>query len=160
VAQSKGSSQLIPLPSATGIPLSIEPIINNWNSYNVVKSLVQSITSSGSDRLSPEQMNDLDTSGALDDAALGRNMNTEAPPSATPSKNTNPGMYALRPPSNMKAERVFTEAEKQAGFATRERIGQSEGGATGYNASYRFGSGTQDPKIAQMFGKKYGDNVK
>ena len=110
--------------------------------------------------LSPEQMNDLDTSGALDDAALGRNMNTEAPPSATPSKNTNPGMYALRPPSNMKAERVFTEAEKQAGFATRERIGQSEGGATGYNASYRFGSGTQDPKIAQMFGKKYGDNVK
>jgi len=54
--QSKGSSQLIPLPSATGIPLSIEPVVNNWNSYNVAKSLVQSITSSGSDRLSPEQM--------------------------------------------------------------------------------------------------------
>jgi hypothetical protein len=51
-----GKSQIIPLPSATGIPLCIEPIVNNWNSYRVAKSLVQSISSSGSDRLTPEQM--------------------------------------------------------------------------------------------------------
>lgn len=52
----KGNTQLIPLPSATGIPLCIEPVVNSWNSYNVAKSLVQSISASGSDRLTPEQM--------------------------------------------------------------------------------------------------------
>jgi hypothetical protein len=116
--------------------------------------------------LSPDQMNNLDTSGALDDAAVNRNMNTEAPPSTTPSttpsKSTNPGMYALRPtgPGNStKPQRQYTEAEKQAGFDVRERIGQSEGGATGYNATYGFGAGKQDEMIRLKFGKKYGNNV-
>jgi hypothetical protein len=53
----------------------------------------------------------------------------------------------------------FVQTLKQAGFDVRESIGQSEGGATGYNATYGFGAGKQDEMIRLKFGKKYGDNV-
>ena len=45
------------------------------------------------------------------------------------------------------------------GESIRDVIGQSEGGKTGYNASYGFGAGKQDPQIKQLFGSKYGENV-
>jgi hypothetical protein len=87
--------------------------------------------------LSPEQMKNLDTSGGMDDAALGRNMDTNSS-----------GQQSNAPQRQM-----------IAGESIRDVIGQSEGGKTGYNASYGFGAGKQDPKIKSLYGSKYGENV-
>jgi hypothetical protein len=87
--------------------------------------------------LSPEQMKNLDTSGGMDDAALGRNMDTSSS-----------GQQSNTPQRQM-----------ISGESIRDVIGQSEGGKTGYNASYGFGAGKQDPKIKSLYGSKYGENV-
>jgi len=52
-------------------------------------------------------------------------------------------------PVQPSAQKYYQEG---GGTSIRDVIGASEGAKTGYNATFGFGSGRQDPRIEQMFG--------
>jgi hypothetical protein len=86
---------------------------------------------------------------------------SNSPTSSQYSTNSNSSGSSGSPNmSNTSGQQSNTpQREMLPGESIRDVIGQSEGGKTGYNASYGFGAGKQDPKIKDLFGSKYGENV-
>jgi hypothetical protein len=55
-------------------------------------------------------------------------------------------------PSTVQSSSAMYYDPSKGGNAIRDVIGAGEGGRTGYNATYGFGYGKQDPRIEEMFG--------
>ena len=70
-----------------------------------------------------------------------------AVPAATPSQGPQAAPISTpAPPPQAKSPNLLS------GESIRDVIGQSEGGQSGYNATYGYGYGKQDPLIEKMFG--------
>ena len=78
----------------------------------------------------------------------------------TPAKQTAAAVPAATPSQGPQAAPISTPAPPPqakspnllSGESIRDVIGQSEGGQSGYNATYGYGYGKQDPLIEKMFG--------
>ena len=78
----------------------------------------------------------------------------------TPAKQTAAAVPAATPSQGPQAAPIPTPAPPPqakspnllSGESIRDVIGQSEGGQSGYNATYGYGYGKQDPLIEKMFG--------
>jgi len=169
-------SQLLGSIVAAGVPTGIGNVIgwvslglNLWffgeltldiidylgeNSDDIIKEIEEEEKSSKQVKIQSVEEIQYDATGAAIGAV------PMASTSPTPATQTAAAVPAATPSQGPQAAPISTPAPPPqakspnllSGESIRDVIGQSEGGQSGYNATYGYGYGKQDPLIEKMFG--------
>jgi hypothetical protein len=139
------AASLVTVPLIGWVAAAIEIGFTLWTAYELYQLWKEftDLDKSAEERLPTEERR----SNSPTSSQLSTNSNSSGMPGSTNMSNTS-GQQSNSP-----------QRQILPGESIRDVIGQSEGGKTGYNASYGFGAGKQDPQIKQLFGSKYGENV-
>ena len=160
-------SQLLGSIVAAGVPTGIGNVIgwislalNLWFFGELTLDIIEYLGENSDDIIkeieNEEKTNNQATVAPV--AAVGAvPMASTAP---TPAKQTAAAVPAAAPSQGSQAAPVPTPAPPPqarpsnvlSGESIRDVIGKSEGGQSGYNATYGYGYGKQDPLIEKMFG--------
>jgi hypothetical protein len=139
------AASLVTIPLVGWVAAALELGFTLWTAYELYQLW--------------REFNDLDNAAEERPPTEERSSNSPVP-SQLSTNNNNSGLSSSPNMSNTSGQQSNSpQRQILPGESIRDVIGQSEGGKTGYNASYGFGAGKQDPQIKQLFGSKYGENV-